>query len=103
MQAYLSDLTWESNLFSNLHALSAKIVPAGELRREEAPHPERELGIAWTEPGNPTLDIEVTDLGQIEVSMLWTHVELPTNAEAVTGPFLAFLQRLDPPPARRAP
>jgi len=64
MQAYLTDLSWESNLFVNVHMQSAKADPDAALRRE-ASKLEPELGVTWTEPGMPPLEVEVTDLGNL--------------------------------------
>jgi hypothetical protein len=101
MQAYLTDLSWESNLFVNVHMQSAKADPDAALRRE-ASKLEPELGVTWTEPGMPPLEVEVTDLGQVDVSMLWTDPEPPPNSDAVTAPLIAFLRRLDPVPQHRS-
>ena len=100
MYAYLSDLTWEKQLFEraqkearNNEPVKNNVLqlPAGFHRHESV----KGLGVGWAVIGNPFLQVELTDLGLIEVSAIWTEQRLPENAEAVTGPLLKVLRSLD--------
>ena len=65
-----------------------------ELFGSEAVKP---LGSAWVVTGNPFLQVELTDMGLIEASGLWTEPLLPESAEAITDTFLRLLKVLDEP------
>jgi hypothetical protein len=96
MQAYLNDLSWEQTLFATVHRESAKRVPYRDIEAQPASKEERPLGLAWIQPGTPFLEVEVTDLGQVAVTMIWAEAEPPANSEALTAPLIAFLRRIDP-------
>ena len=102
MQGYLKELTWQESLFTRAsrEASTGKTPKARtdsqkfELFGSEAVKP---LGSAWVVTGNPFLQVELTDMGLIEASGLWTEPLLPESAEAITDTFLRLLKVLDEP------
>src|SRR6266567_4282797 len=64
MQSYLRDLTWESALFQNVRREKQKSDSVSSMSIREA---RPWFGTGWIEVGSPLLEIEVTDLGQVEV------------------------------------
>ena len=106
LQAYLKDVGWQEELFGRARREASKYdktrvasaAPGSEPPPRDAPG--RGLGAAWTVVGNPFLQVELTDLGLIDVSALWIKPRLPENAEQVKRPLLKLLQVLDEPVSR---
>lgn len=108
MQAYLRDLAWEEELFARARREASRNRPPQRrfppgLSEAVGPAPERlpgkALGDSWTVAGNPFLQIELTDLGLLDVSALWTELELPESGESITRPLFELLRVLDEPAA----
>lgn len=106
MYGYLSDLAWERELFERAQREASRNEPVKSTIPEVPGKFSNEflvkdsvkgLGIAWTVIGNPFLQVELTDLGLIDVSAIWIEQRLPENAEAVTLPLLRLLRSLDEP------
>jgi len=106
MQGYLKELGWQKELFEQVHRQAGR----DESRKVQASipptdlfytHPEGErsmpLGTAWAVPGNPFLQVELTDLGLLEAAGLWTEPRLPDNAKAIIDVFQKLLTALDEP------
>lgn len=108
MQGYLTELSWEDELFLRARLLAypseistskgpaqtRQTAEADDLSEEESYTP---LGAAWVIADNPFIQIELTDLGLVEATGIWTGRELPGAAAAITGPFLNLLHKLDAP------
>jgi hypothetical protein len=110
MQAYLVDLSWQDELFNRAHAEAGRHETARPSGRGTAAEPlelgredivGRGLGRAWTVTGHPFLQVEVTDLGLIDASMVWVEARLPERGEEIIGPFRGILNSLDEPAAER--
>lgn len=55
------------------------------------------LGASWTQIGNPFIQVELTDLGLLEATGLWTEGRLPKKADSIVEPFMKVLRNLDEP------
>jgi hypothetical protein len=95
MYAYLTDLSWERELFARARVEFLKSQPVRSSDEAEQRALEHAPGIAWTTPGNPTMEIDITDLGQIEVRAVWVNRELPESVEQLRQPLAALITRLD--------
>ncbi len=99
MQAYLTDLSWERDLFVRAQAEYAKHRSTVEIQRQGAltpradAHPVR--AVSWTIVGNPMMEVNVTDLAQIEVGIVWVSEELPQTSEELVAPLSGLIARLD--------
>ena len=104
MQGYLKELGWQKGLFERAHTEAA----GRDTSRVEPQRPvvetlesrvegdlSRPLGVAWTVPGNPFLQVELTDMGLIEAIGWWTKPRLPQSADAITVAFEKLLNGLD--------
>lgn len=110
MQGYLKQLDWQQELFEQARKTAsghgsfkdarppteAELLPTAFLGEAMKP-----LGVAWVVARNPFIQIELSDLGLIEASGLWTAPQLPQSAEAIKAPFLQLLKELDGPPAEQ--
>ena len=101
MKGYLTDLDWESRLFT----LARKAAQTAVARKKGAkPTPSREshegVGASWAVEGVLFIEIDVTELGQIEANAIWTRREFPPDASQIKAPFEALLQSLDRPVGR---
>lgn len=110
MQGYLTELSWQDELFTHARrmadAAEQPIDRAVAPRRgmfkavdiieaEEAGESYTGIGVAWVIAENPFIQVELTDLGLIEATGIWTARQLPSAAAAITSPFLKVLQELD--------
>jgi hypothetical protein len=105
MKGYLKELSWQDALFKRARDVARRAAStnvdtlrqAGEAFDSEAGERAFEgLGVAWIVPANPFIQIEVTDLGLLEATGLWTLPMLPENSDPITTPFVRVLQTLDP-------
>lgn len=100
MRGYLRDLDWEPRLLElarkagNLD--SARLITS-QPKLLKGPESYGPLGASWAVEGSLFIEIDVTELGQIEANGVWTKLELPTGADAITKPFEAVLRSLDFP------
>lgn len=112
MQGYLTDVTWQGELFALARRLAGN--PKSPKRKGIAPRsdmpetvdmydtePREEsfdgLGAAWVVAENPFIQVELTDMGLVEATGIWTREELPDADSAITQPFQRLLQKLDAP------
>jgi hypothetical protein len=110
MQGYLMELSWQEGLFAHARRLAdAAEHPKGKalaprsdtfeavdmFEAEAAGESSTGLGATWVVAENPFIQVELTDLGLVEATGIWTGRELPRTAEAITEPFLRVLQSLD--------
>ena len=104
MQGYLKELRWQHSLFELAHREASRHDgPKPRLPRslpyliepETEAQPSKPLGVAWSIPQNPFLQVELTDLGLIEATGLWIEPRLPQNAEVIKEPFSKLLRTLD--------
>jgi len=107
LQGYLKDLSWQSGLFERAHVhLSGvaekkdSILPADSAGTQAEGRPYMPLGAAWIVEGNPFIQVELSDLGLLEASGIWTGSHLPESAELITGAFHTLLSTLDIPLAQ---
>jgi len=100
MQAYLTDLSWERELFPRAQSEAAKHQPRrrpetlGE-QRGPSPTDSATRVVSWTILGNPLLQVELTDLALLEVSVVWVERELPQAAEQLREPLSQLIAHLD--------
>lgn len=92
LQGYLKDLDWQDMLFK-LASITADVERHAQNERGMF----GPLGFRWALPGNPFLVVELTDLGLIEASGLWTAPALPQQAVQITARFQELLDSLDKP------
>ena len=100
MYAYLTDLSWESNLFEKAKILISKF---GEEKFPSYLGSERELhtkpflgnGGSFVFTGNPFFQIHISDLGLVEVHGLWIKKDPPKDADQIKKPFGSVLEKLD--------
>lgn len=52
-------------------------------------------GASWTVEGNPFIQAELTDMGLIRVTALWTLRSLPDAGDQITGKLYSVLTELD--------
>jgi len=103
LQAYLKDLTWEEELFALARREAARNALPQRISQAEtespslspAEHSVQGSGATWTVIGNPFMQVELTDLGLVEVSVLWTESRLPESVEEIQHPLSQLLARLD--------
>ena len=107
LQSYLKDLSWQSGLFERAHAHLSEVagekdsnLPADSAGTQAGGRPYMPLGAAWIVAGNPFIQVELSDLGLLEASGIWTGSHLPENAELITGAFHTLLSALDIPLAQ---
>ena len=99
MQAYLTDLSWERDLFARAREEYAKHQRIAGVERGEdqiaalADHLAR--GFNWSIVGNPMMEVNVTDLALIEVGIVWVSQELPRTSEELAAPLSGLIARLD--------
>lgn len=101
---YLKDLSWQEELFARARREAAKNESPQrrfppDVVESRGPSPDRQsvqgLGSTWTVVGNPFMRVELTDLGLLEVSLLWIEPRLPESVEEMRRPLLQLLGRLD--------
>lgn len=100
MYAYLTDLSWESNLFKKAKIFISKF---GEEKLPPYPDSEEEAHIksfmgssgSWVVSGNPFFQVHISDLGLIEARGLWIKKELPKEAGQIKKAFGSILYNLD--------
>jgi hypothetical protein len=106
MQGYLRELSWQNRLFELAHREASRNdapkvrIPKGPaylIESEAEGEPLKPLGVAWAVAQNPFIQVELTDMGLLEATGLWTERRLPQDAEAITKPFLNLLNALDKP------
>jgi len=104
LQGYLTDLSWQEGLFSHARRVadaaenpkSKSLIQRNDMfEEEEAGESFTGLGAAWVVAENPFIQVELTDLGLLEATGIWTGRELPDAAAAITQPFLKLLHKLD--------
>lgn len=104
MQGYLKELSWQNRLFELAHREAKKHdapkvrMPVGSaylIETEAEGEPVKPLGVAWAVAQNPFIQVELTDMGLLEATGLWTERRLPQDAEAIKSPFLKVLAALD--------
>ena len=103
LYGYLRDLKYESELFKRAQSLSDSIRPQQASSTYEADYRVKAsgpafmpLGAAWSVTGDLFIQAEVSDMGLLESTGLWTAGPLPRDSKAVSGPFMALLWSLDP-------
>ena len=109
MQGYLSDVSWEKDLFVRARRFARRDQPAEDRGKSiekdifvlDDDGVFKALGASWIIPGNPFIQVEVTDLGLIEASGLWTQDQLPKGVDDITAPFRKLLHDLDEPNLQR--
>jgi hypothetical protein len=100
MYAYLTDLSWESNLFKNAKIFISKFgeekLPSYLDSGEEA-RIKSFMGSSgsWLITGNPFFQVHISDLGLIEAHGLWIKKELPKEAGQIKKAFSSILDKLD--------
>jgi hypothetical protein len=98
LQAYLTDFAWQDELFRRAQE-QLHVVP-GHVEADKD-HPQkifRRLGSAWVLPGNPFVQVSVSDIGLIEAVAIWTDAVVDDRAgEAVLLSLRSVLLALDPP------
>jgi hypothetical protein len=103
MRGYLKSLLWDRRLLECAHNAAetashfeSKQSPTRDelLESAESHYP---IGASWVIEGELFIQVEVTDLGQIEARGVWTRLRLPQDSEPVIGPFFNLLQSLDRP------
>lgn len=100
MYAYLTDLSWEPNLFRKAKRL---ISAFGEEKLPSYVGSESEIhaksftgsGGSWIVTGNPFLQIHVSDLGLIEALGLWVKKKPPQDVDQIKKAFSSILHKLD--------
>jgi hypothetical protein len=109
MQAYLTNLEWQHSLFERAVTEASRSSPtrgiASAVRQPETNVEDeavQSLGVAWAVPGNPFLQVELTDLALLEATALWTEPSLPENGEVITNSLQHLLDALDEPTPTRA-
>jgi len=100
MYAYLTDLSWESNLFKKAKIFISKLgeeklplyLDSGEEARIKS-----FMGSSgtWVITGNPFFQVHISDLGLIEAHGLWIKKELPKEAGQIKKAFSSILDKLD--------
>jgi hypothetical protein len=104
MQAYLTDLAWQDQLFVNARKTARSPGTARDESQREEPSAESErardhvyapIGARWAVAGNPFMRVELTDLGLVQVNALWTAESLPAHGQEITKPFRSVLRSLD--------
>jgi hypothetical protein len=101
MQAYLTDLAFEERLFAAARKMALQ--SADTVRDDsQLTEPDRARGHVYAPPGarwivtgNPFMRVELTDLGLVQATALWTGDSMPESGEAITGPFHRVLHSLD--------
>ena len=102
MQGYLTDLGYENELFGNARKVAKA---SGDRRRHQnlatgnPPEVKGEakmpLGASWYVPGDLFIQIELTDMGLLEATGIWTGGSLPDDASSISGKFEKVLLSLD--------
>lgn len=107
LQAYLKDLAWQDELFARARREAGTHEPPNRISDTKGEGPSwpfpvedslRGPGSAWTVFGNPFMQVELTDMGLLELSALWIEEILPVDREPIVAPLNAQLEILDPPP-----
>lgn len=93
LQGYLKNLNWQNELFLRARRQSS-MVEHSEPDSKKTPV-FKPLGVSWYVPGDLFLQAELTDLGFVEATGLWTKPNFPESAEAITVPFSKLLSDLD--------
>ena len=55
------------------------------------------LGASWYVPGDLFIQIELTDMGLLEATGIWTEANLPDDARTISGRFEKVMLSLDTP------
>ncbi len=101
MYAYLTNLDYAGELFSRAHQI-AEVEPANNLSARESSDLDlhdvkvfESPGASWTVEGNPFIQAELTDMGLIRATALWTLRSLPGAGDQITGKLYSVLTELD--------
>ncbi len=95
MRAYMSDLTWEAELFRLSRAQVRELPEPSPPPRSAQPRHFVPLGTAWLRPGNPFVQIAISDLGLIQADALWTEAGAPVEFRPFHEAFKAVLESLE--------
>lgn len=103
---YLKNLLWQKQLLerardqariseSELRRLSTSGTSTGKADSRAKGDGYGPLGATWVVTGNPFLQVDVTDLGLLRASGIWTEAQLPAKSGEVTEAFRSLLNSLE--------